>query len=105
MCKIITGNQFVWVPVNEEQYEKMIDTKNNRGNLYEFTTFGTTLISYSPSGRREPDKLTGNESESYFTAAGINAKNSEEFKELLQKEFNQMAESIKTNKGFYCRQI
>ncbi|MCI9038985.1 MAG: hypothetical protein HFJ29_03820 [Clostridia bacterium] len=52
------GNQYVWVPVDETAYSKMIDETNKRGNLYNFSATGTTKIAYSATGYREPDIMS-----------------------------------------------
>jgi len=103
----IDGNQFVWVPVDETAYSKMIDETNKRGNLYNFSATGTTLKSYSATGSREPDivsQFDGNDASqnaSNFTAAISSSMTGAQFKTQLQNEFNSMSESVKKYHGFY----
>ncbi|MCI9040026.1 MAG: hypothetical protein HFJ29_09330, partial [Clostridia bacterium] len=101
------GNQYVWVPVDETAYSKMIDETNKRGKLYNFSATGTTLISYSATGFREPDIVSqydGNDASkdaSYFKAAISSSMTRAQFKNQLQNEFNSMSESVKKYHGFY----
>ena len=102
------GNQFVWVPVDETAYSKMIDETNKRGNLYNFSATGTTKIAYSATGGyREPDIVSqydGNDATSdasYFKAAISSSMTGAQFKTQLQNEFNSMSESVKKYHGFY----
>lgn len=97
------GNQFVWVPVNETAFSKMINETNHTGNSYNFLNSGTSKIEYDASGYREPDSLTTyDDTSSYFTDAGIaGVMNAETFKTRLQSDFNSMEASVKKYHGFF----
>jgi len=103
----IDGNQFVWVPVNDTAFTKMIDETNHRGNLYEFSTTGTKRIAYSETGKHEPDILKGYDGSdasinaSYFKETISSTMTGAQFKTQLQNEFNNMGASVKKYHGFF----
>ena len=104
-----TGNQFVWIPVEDyttmyiEETVKLSGvstTTNVYSNLrvrsnesYNTTKPGTT------SGIREPDILTDYDSQSQYYS--IIASNMEDMAEKMVKEYTDTYESIKYYKGFF----
>lgn len=109
-------NEFVWVPVSN--IYDIYDAENNAGQLWEFSGTTSTKVTYPTkmnSLDREPDVITGaNEGEestsgSEYDAVTDNLKQAgmpdtttaQNFKEQLQKEFENMIESVKTYGGFY----
>lgn len=95
----IDNNEFVWIPVNN--INSMVNISNRIGNLYKFFIAGTPvvpldnleLISQTPSGDREPG-IISNYDETGSDLVGITLS-------LLQDEFDEMVNSVKTYKGFY----
>ena len=109
-------NEFVWVPVSN--INDIYDEENNAGQLWNFSGITSTKRIYpskSNSSYREPDVITGaNEGEestsgSEYDAVTDNLKQAgmpdtttaQNFKEQLQKEFENMIESVKIYGGFY----
>lgn len=109
-------NEFVWVPVSN--INDIYDAENNAGQLWNFSGITSTKRIYpskSNSSYREPDVITGaNEGEestsgSEYDAVTDNLKQAgmpdtttaQNFKEQLQKEFENMIESVKIYGGFY----
>ncbi len=92
------------------------DNDNMAGRLYANSTGeefeqGTTDVYSAGSGLREPDVVTGT-SGTYYDGSttyldqmnGIleeNFKNASDFKEYLQKEYNEIVKSVYENKGYY----
>ncbi len=121
------GNQFVWVPVSSEQLKEMygVDSEGKQhGKLYEFTSSGKENLNWSEengvmtiestegySSHREPDVVTGSTGttgsnydakvENLNIITDLTTKTADEFKALLQKEFDSMIESVKKYGGFY----
>ena len=104
-----TRNQFVWVPVADTS--KMFTTHDGRdvGRLYNFNKTNKTYseITWSDTGIREPDVVTGNGSEydavaSNYSSAGITSiTNADQFKAQLEEDFAEMKASIEKYHGFY----
>ena len=120
-------NEFVWVPVQE--ISDIYDEEHKAGQLWDFSGETSTKKLYPPeknSGYREPDVITegqvGNDSAmggyydtlpSNLKEAGFDINNmnndlnqdnkidAKDFKINLQKEFDNMIESVKKYKGFY----
>lgn len=109
-------NEFVWVPVSN--INDIYDKENNAGQLWNFSGTTSTKVTYpnqKNSSYREPDVITGaNEGEestsgSKYDAVTDNLKQAgmpdtttaQNFKEQLQKEFENMIESVKIYGGFY----
>lgn len=96
----LQGNQFVWIPVSEQDYAEMIDETTKRGKLYSFDSNGVgTLIEdclTTTTGYREPAYL---EDSSIADASANNTVGITP--ESLQKQFDDMAASVKYYKGFY----
>ena len=109
-------NEYVWVPVSN--IDDIYDEENNAGQLWDFTGTTSTKKAY-PSNKnssyREPDVVTrANEGEestsgSEYDAVTDNLKQAglpdtstaKEFKAQLQKEFENMVESVRIYGGFY----
>ena len=104
-----TRNQFVWVPVPDPS--KMFTTHDGKdvGRLYNFDTTKKeyTERTWSDTGYREPDVVTGNGSEydavaSNYSSAGITGiTNADEFKTQLETEFAEIKTSVEKYHGFY----
>ena len=112
------GSEFVWVPVPENELNLFAEqdgtsdesgNPNMRGKLWEFTKDGPntgTEIPYSSTGYREPDIVTGydndtNNLNTINTILGISLKNATDLKNLMQKEYNEIYNSVKEYHGFY----
>ena len=112
------GSEFVWVPVPENELNLFAEQSgtydengnpNMRGKLWEFTKDGPntgTEIPYSSTGYREPDIVADydndiNNLNEINTILGINLQNSTDFKNLMQKEYNDIYNSVKEYHGFY----
>ena len=112
------GSEFVWVPVPENELNLFAEqdgtydeegNPNMRGKLWEFTKDGPntgTEIPYSSDGYREPDIVAAydndiNNLNEINTILGISLKNSTDFKNLMQKEYNEIYNSVKEYHGFY----
>ena len=111
-------SEFVWVPVPENELNLFAEqdgtsdesgNPNMRGKLWEFTKDGPntgTEIPYSSTGYREPDIVTGydndtNNLNTINTILGISLKNATDLKNLMQKEYNEIYNSVKEYHGFY----
>ena len=111
-------SEFVWVPVPENELNLFAEqdgtsdetgSPNMRGKLWEFTKDGPntgTEIPYSSTGYREPDIVTGydndtNNLNTINTILGISLKNATDLKNLMQKEYNEIYNSVKEYHGFY----
>ena len=121
-----TRNQYVWIPVPDASQMYGTDENGKKwGKLYEFTTdtgdnidsiTGAKPLNWSESngvikilnksGNREPDVITNND----FSSFDFNSKlknmqleieNLHDFLMQLEKEFNNMVESVKKYGGFY----
>lgn len=109
-------NEFVWIPVSN--INDIYDKENNAGQVWNFSGTTSTKETYPTkmnSLDREPDVITGaNEGEestsgSKYDAVTDNLKQAgmpdtstaQNFKEQLQKEFENMIESVKIYGGFY----
>lgn len=106
-------NEFVWVPVSN--INDIYDAENSAGQAWEFSGTTSTKVAKKNSSYREPDVVTGaiegEESTlgSEYDAVTDNLKqagmpdtaNAQNFKEQLQKEFENMIESVRTYGGFY----
>ena len=109
-------NEFVWVPVSN--INDIYDAENSAGQAWEFSGTTSTKVAYPTkvnSLDREPDVITGaNEGEESTSGAEYDAvtdnlkqagmpdtTNAQNFKEQLQKEFENMIESVKIYGGFY----
>ena len=117
------NSEFVWIPVEDvtDMYEeKEIDGETRKvGKLYTFTADGHSQRTYSSSSYREPDILKDTKSGDASTTAdrGLNLLKSivgiegtvgtdndamlATWKTQLQKEFNEMIDSVSKNGGFY----
>ena len=112
------GSEFVWVPVPASELNLFAEqdgtsdesgNPNMRGKLWEFTKDGVntgTEIPYSSTGYREPDIVTGydndtNNLNTINTILGISLKNATDLKNLMQKEYNEIYNSVKEYHGFY----
>ena len=111
-------SEFVWVPVPENELNLFAEedgtndengNPNMRGKLWEFTKDGPntgTEIPYSSTGYREPDVVTDydndiNNLNTINTILGISLKNATDLKTLMQKEYNDIYNSVKQYHGFY----
>lgn len=107
-------NEFVWIPVKniaDMCIPNGVSEGNYAGQLYSFSSgIATKKAGFTEGvGEREPDAVRDagvnnrfDNLDTNYTNAGIpRITNADEFKELLQKEFNEMAESVKMYKGFY----
>ena len=112
------GSEFVWVPVPENELNLFAEQSgtydengnpNMRGKLWEFTKDGPntgTEIPYSSTGYREPDIVADydndiNNLNEINTILGISLKNATDLKNLMQKEYNEIYNSVKEYHGFY----
>ena len=112
------GSEFVWVPVPASELNLFAEQSgtydengnpNMRGKLWEFTKDGPntgTEIPYSSSGYREPDIVADydNDLNNLNTINGIlniNLQNATDLKNLMQKEYNDIYNSVKEYHGFY----
>ena len=112
------GSEFVWVPVPENELNLFAEQSgtydengnpNMRGKLWEFTKEGVntgTEIPYSSTGYREPDIVADydNDLNNLNTINGIlniNLQNATDLKNLMQKEYNDIYNSVKEYHGFY----
>ena len=112
------GSEFVWVPVPENELNLFAEQSgtydengnpNMRGKLWEFTKEGVntgTEIPYSLTGYREPDIVADydNDLNNLNTINGIlniNLQNATDLKNLMQKEYNDIYNSVKEYHGFY----
>ena len=118
-----TRNQYVWVPVPDVSKMYGTDSSGKKwGKLYSFSTSSTgsnydaTTGAYpynwsensngvmSPSTRyREPDVLSSSsyDSDRYLKQYGLDVKSKHEFLIEMQKDFNNMIESVEKYGGFY----
>ena len=122
-----TRNQYVWVPVPDiSQFYGTDENGKKWGKLYEFTTetgenvdeiTGTKPLNWSEdsgimkiinttSSYREPDVVIKNNSRGYdmnfrIKNFEIGATSSHEFLMEIEKDFNQMIESVEKYGGFY----
>ena len=111
-------SEFVWVPVPENELNLFAEqdgtsdesgNPNMRGKLWEFTKDGVntgTEIPYSSTGYREPDIVADydNDINNLNTINGIlniNLQNATDLKNLMQKEYNDIYNSVKEYHGFY----
>ena len=111
-------SEFVWVPVPENELNLFAEedgtndengNPNMRGKLWKFTKNGQntgTEIQYSSTGYREPDIVTGDDNDTnnlntINTILGISLKNATDLKNLMQKEYNEIYNSVKQYHGFY----
>ena len=112
------GSEFVWVPVPASELNLFAEQDgtsdeagrpNMRGKLWEYTKDGVntgTEIPYSSNGCREPDVVTDydNDINNLNTINGIlniNLQNATDLKALMQKEYNDIYNSVKEYHGFY----
>ena len=112
------GSEFVWVPVPASELNLFAEQDgtsdeagrpNMRGKLWEYTKGGVntgTEIPYSSNGCREPDVVTDydNDVNNLNTINGIlniNLQNATDLKALMQKEYNDIYNSIREYHGFY----
>ena len=120
-----TRNQYVWVPVPD--VSKMYGTDSNGkkwGKLYDFATSSTNsnydeltgayplnwsetngimsiLSSTDMISYREPDIVIHYDIDSILKTYGLGAESTHEFLIQLEKEFNNMIESVEKYGGFY----
>ena len=111
-------SEFVWVPVPENELNLFAEedgtndengNPNMRGKLWGFAKDGLntgTEISYSSNGYREPDIVADydNDINNLNTINGIlniNLQNATDLKNLMQKEYNDIYNSVKEYHGFY----
>ena len=111
-------SEFVWVPVPENELNLFAEedgttdengNPNMRGKLWSFAKDGIntgTEIPYSSNGCREPDVVTNfdydiNNLNIINTILGISLKNATDLKTLMQKEYNEIYNSVKEYHGFY----
>lgn len=109
-------NEFVWVPV--ENISDIYDEANNAGQLWDFSGTTSTRKTYPTKQNidyREPDVVTGAKEGSNSTSgkeadavsanlqqAGLlSTATVSDFKAQLQREFNDMIDSVRTYGGFY----
>lgn len=110
------GNQFVWVPVNNDQLKSMYGIDSNgvkHGKLYNFTASGKSNLNWTETngimsiqninGNREPDIITSYDGNTTYLNILTNpeTKTADAFKAQLQSEFNKMIDSVEKYKGFY----
>ena len=114
------GSEFVWVPVDKTTLEvdgingkivaeevKEGEEINYRGVLWEnFDKTTSTKIDYSDNYYREPDIVKSYDNNPTYLKEmndilGTNFTNSDNFKEYMQKEYNEIIGSIKIKGGFY----
>ena len=113
-----TRNQYVWIPVPDVSKMYGIDENGKKwGKLYEFTTdegdnidpiTGAKPLNWSEnngiikisSKNREPDIVSSDINSSLKTLS-IKAETSHEFLIELEKEFNEMIDSVRKYGGFY----
>ena len=104
----ITRNQYVWIPIDEEELGNMYSSSENLvyGNYYTFTVNGYNKQATTASSYREPKLLDtsydGDQINLKQYMAGITRY---EFKREMEQRFYEMLESIATYGGFYCRKI
>lgn len=101
-----SGNQFVWVPVDDPTEMFEVVNGQNVGILYNFSGISSTKIEYSATDYREPDIVNEYDGKDainsfYFTQAISNTMTGAQFKTQLQNEFDSMEASVEINKGFY----
>ena len=113
-------SEFVWVPVPENELNLFAEedgttdengNPNMRGKLWEFEKNGVntgTEIPYSSNGYREPDYLKYSSYDNNIdnlniinTILGTSLKNATDLKALMQKEYNEIYNSVKEYHGFY----
>ena len=110
-----TRNQFVWIPVDDisqiANKTNGVDENgrtNYQGKLYDFSNTGATEMSNYGQGTneyREPDVIIGSTgtrydgNSTYLKILGLSS--SDELKTQLQKEFNEIIESVHTYNGFF----
>ena len=107
-------SEFVWVPVpNIDEMARLQgnETNNYQGVLYDFSgTTATEMTNYGigTTDRREPDVLNSSQYDGYtgFLAIinnilGTNYTAASQLKVDLQKDYNEMIESVKKYKGFF----
>lgn len=111
------GNQYVWVPVSNSEFDEMFGSSVNYynetnyfGKLYNFTTTGKSspinVAIGSNSGESEPEIITAYDGSDApynadFKTAISQTMTCSEFQAELQSKFNEMANSVKQYKGFY----
>lgn len=96
------GNQYVWVPVSNSEFDEMFGSSVNYynetnyfGKLYNFTDNGRAF-----SKNEIPDVITVDGTHPAYTSA-IGNISTNDFKIEMQNNFNEMAKSSKQYKGFY----
>ena len=111
-------SEFVWIPVPENELNLFSEEggttdehgePNMRGRLWKFSKDGTTTgnsISYSSSNSREPDIVVDYDNEEsnlniINEILGTNMLQGSDLKSLIQREYNDIYESIKKYHGFY----
>lgn len=108
------GNEFVWIPVenaiatdtteaNNNKSMALLNssTKNYSGVMYDFTVGEDNSITSNvrTTNYFEPRLSTWNDTDETLSKYGYASK--EQFLETMQTEYNNMADSVNTNKGFY----
>ena len=120
----LVGNQWVWVPVDDEMLAKMCNTANTTeykmcgttdGNPVKAkwysssaTLSGETITRTTPGatrGYREPDLVVGNHGESYdvkdYKTIVSDNGTLKEMAQLFKDEYETMIKSVQKYKGFY----
>ena len=108
-----TRNQYVWIPVDDPSELYGTDSNGKKwGKLYNFsTTSGITALNWSENNgimsitsstsNREPDVAKSYDTDSRLITLGLGIETTHEFLIQLEKEFNEMIESVEKYGGFY----
>ena len=117
---VITNNgdtkQFVWIPVNDESLAKMYNTTGGEKQLLGVTTktsiysnlkqrsgdsYTVTAPGNNPSGIREPDVLSGYDTDSQYYNKILEYESTEAMADAMVEEYNTTYQSIQKYDGFY----
>ena len=91
----------MWVPVENMSDIYFTDSKGKKhGQLWSFSSTGRTKKSYSSTGYREPDILTGYDKSSTLPR-NISEEDQTNLKEEMEQEFEYTINSIEKYGGFY----
>ncbi len=106
------GNEFVWVPIYSDKPVYSTENGKKVGQLYDFSKDSSGNVSSSKrlyeegNSYREPAIVVGDDKKSYdanqsYYKTILGLSGPEAFEQQLQKEFDEMIESITYYKGFY----
>ena len=116
VIKDAKGNQFVWIPVNDESLAKMYNTTGGEKTLLGVTTktsiysnlrvrsgesYTLTTPGNNPSGIREPDVLSSYDTDSKYYKTILGYASTKAMADAMVEEYNATYQSIQKYDGFY----